>query len=36
MLEMLTGEIVETLKQLKQETEMFAGKIADAGQHYIL
>jgi len=36
MLEMLAVETVETLKQLKKETEMFARKIADAGQHCIL
>ena len=36
MLEKLTAETVETLNRLKKETEMFAGKITDTGQHYVL
>lgn len=34
-LEMLKVETIETLERLKKESEMFAKKIADAGQHDI-
>lgn len=33
MLEMLKVETVEALERLKRESELFAKKITDAGQH---
>ena len=33
MLEMLKVETVEALERLKKESELFAKKITDAGQH---
>jgi len=35
MLEVLKVETVEALERLKKESEMFAKKVTDAGQHYI-
>ena len=35
MVEVLKAETAEALERLKKESEMFAKKITDAGQHYI-